>query len=110
MRKANKDDLKKAYQCEKDSRIRTRILAAYMVCVRKKNVGETATVLMHSTGQNNPLILTKNAAKHWPPCDIILHVLQFFWITCWNGRLSYAIGAQSRVFVQAGLIMLQGSL
>ena len=48
MRETNKDDLKKAYQSEKDSRIRTRILAAYMVCVRKKNIGETATVLMQS--------------------------------------------------------------
>ena len=48
MRETNKDDLKKAYRSEKDSRIRARILAVHMVCVCKKSIGETATDLMQS--------------------------------------------------------------
>ena len=48
MRETNKDDLKKACRSEKDSRIRARILVVYMVCVRKKSIGETATDLMQS--------------------------------------------------------------
>ena len=48
MRGANKDDLKKTCQSEKDSRIRARILAVHMVRVRKKGIGETATDLMQS--------------------------------------------------------------
>ena len=48
MRETNKDDLKKACRSEKDSRIRARIPAVYMVCVRKKGIGETATDLMQS--------------------------------------------------------------
>ena len=43
MRETNKDDLKKAYRSEKDSRMRARILAVHMVRVRKKSIGETAT-------------------------------------------------------------------
>ena len=48
MRETNKDDLKKACRSEKDSKIRVRIPAVYMVCVRKKGIGETATDLMQS--------------------------------------------------------------
>ena len=48
MRETDKNDLKKAYRSEKDSMIRARILAVYMVCVRKKGIGETATDLMQS--------------------------------------------------------------
>ena len=33
---------------------------------------------MHSTGQNNPLILTKNAGIHRTSSDIIRIALQFF--------------------------------
>ena len=48
MRETNKDDLKKACRSEKDSMMRARILAAYVACVRKKGIGETATDLMQS--------------------------------------------------------------
>ena len=48
MGETNKDDLKKACRSEKDSRIRAWILAVYMVCVRKKGIGETAVDLMQS--------------------------------------------------------------
>ena len=46
MRETNKNDLKKAYWSEKDSMIRARILAVYMVSVRKKGIGEMAADLM----------------------------------------------------------------
>ena len=45
MRETNKDDLKKAYRSEKDSRIQARILAVHMVCARKKGIDEAATDL-----------------------------------------------------------------
>ena len=48
MRETNKDDLKKAYRSDKDSRIRARIPAVHMIRVRKKGISETATDLMQS--------------------------------------------------------------
>ena len=48
MRETNKDNLKKAYQSKKDSRMLVRILAVHVVRVRKKGIGETATDLMQS--------------------------------------------------------------
>ena len=36
------------------------------------------SVPMHSTGQSNPLILTKNAGIHRASSDIIRIALQFF--------------------------------
>ena len=50
MRETNKDELKKAYRGEKDSRIRARIPTVHVVRVRKKGIGETATDLMRSEG------------------------------------------------------------
>ena len=48
MNEMDKEDLKKAYQSEKDPKIRARILAVHMVRVRKKGIDETVADLMQS--------------------------------------------------------------
>ena len=48
MDKTKREELEKAYRKEKDSRVVPRILAIYMVRVRKMSVGETAANLMRS--------------------------------------------------------------
>ena len=60
----NKRGAVPAFKKEKDPKVHSRMLAVHMVRIRGLGIDETAENLMHSTGQNNPLILTKNTARH----------------------------------------------
>ena len=58
MEKTKWEKLEEAYKREKDPRVVTRMLAVYMVHVRKKSIDETARDLMRSPEMGSRLAET----------------------------------------------------